>query len=77
MKTKRRKDIDQAIALLEAAKSIIETTGREERDYFDAMPEGLQVGEKGEAADEAATALEEAADAIDEIIGNLETAKGE
>jgi hypothetical protein len=37
----------------------------------------LQVGEKGNAADEAATALEEAADAIDEIIGNLETAKGE
>jgi hypothetical protein len=77
MKTKRRKDIDRAIALLEAAKSIIETAGGEEREVYDNMPESLQVCEKGNAADEAATALEEAADAIDEIIGNLETAKGE
>lgn len=75
MNATRRKTIDKAIALLEEAKSIIETAGSEERDYYDAMPEGLQGGDKGSAADEAASALEEAGDAIDEIVGSLETAR--
>lgn len=62
----------------------------EEQEYYDNMPEGLQAGEKGEAANEAAEQLgiahdklEEIADAIttlrdnmQEAIDALESAKG-
>ena len=47
----------------------------EEREYYDNMPESIQLGEKGERADEVATILEEVADAIDESLSQLESAQ--
>jgi hypothetical protein len=55
------------VADLEALKSSAEDVQSEEQDYLDNMPEGLQGGEKGEAA-------QSAIDALDEVICNIETA---
>lgn len=80
MNNDRRKRIDQILKSLEALqtavdalpdpddiKSQIEEVGQEERDYHDNMPENMQSGEKGEQAQEAASALEEAASEMDEL----------
>jgi hypothetical protein len=88
MNNGRRKDIDAIIALLnevlpklEDAKGKTEDTANAEREYYDNMPEGLQQGEKGEQADNAAQLLEEVQSAFEELdledlIGKLEEAKG-
>lgn len=68
MNKKRRAEIERAIALLEEAKEIFETAGQEEREYYDNMPESFQNGERGEAADAAASALEEACQTIETAI---------
>ena len=87
MNNNRRKDIDKAIALVEALKgqieevtSAIETIKDEEEEYKDNMPESLQSSERYETADAAVSALEEALSPLedldlDEVISNLETAR--
>lgn len=74
MNKERRKQIDEAIKLLEQAKpliedatSMIETAKDEERDFYDNMPENMQSGDKGQAADAAADALEEVHTSLDEF----------
>lgn len=74
MNAARRKAIMEAITHLEEAKSLLDTAASEERDYYDNMPESFQNGEKGSAADAAATALEEAVTSIDDAIASAETA---
>lgn len=72
MNNQRRKDIREAMSLLEdaaakleQAKSILETAGEEERDAYDNLPESIQEGERG-------CAMEEAADNIDEIVSDID-----
>mgnify|MGYP001575509396 CR=1 FL=1 len=60
MNQERRKTITKAIALIDEAKSLIETAATEERDYYDNMPESLQGSEKGELADQTADQFYEA-----------------
>jgi len=83
MNKERRKSIDvtmeQLKGALEAFNSVeveqpkfdTETIRDEEQEYFDAMPEGLQAGEKGQTAEEAISQLTEAYDALDEAEGYL------
>lgn len=66
MNRERRKEIARATELLEQAKIILETARDEEQDYFDAMPEGPQGGERGSKA-------EQAVEQLDSAIGDLET----
>jgi hypothetical protein len=47
----------------------IEDAKNEEQEYYDNMPEGLQNGEKGQAASNAVDALQQAYDALSEIAG--------
>lgn len=75
MNKDRRKQIDAIFSALEDLKSQIETIASEERDAFDNMPEGLQQGDKGQAAEAAADALDEAANGIDDITSKLDDAK--
>lgn len=89
MNKKRRKAIDEAIALLNtisgplaSALEIIETAAEEEREAYDNLSEGLQASEKGSAIDEAATALEDVKETlqsvdVEELIGKLNEAQGE
>lgn len=67
MNKARRKEIARALALVEEAKSILETCRDEEQDYKDGMPEAIQNGQKGDAADEVVSALEDAISALDDI----------
>lgn len=74
MNNERRKRIAQAQALLDEAFEILESCRDEEQEYYDAMPESLQGGEKGEAATSAIDYLEEAAQATSDatnILGNI------
>jgi hypothetical protein len=51
----------------ESLKETIIEIAREEREYFDNMPEAIQAGEKGSAAEEAASSLESAFDFLDSL----------
>lgn len=66
MNKARRRDIERAAELIEQAKAILETAEGEEREYFDAMPENMQGGDKGQKAETAADALQEAVDSLSE-----------
>lgn len=77
MNKQRRKDLAEAIELLDQAKGIIETCATDERDGLDNMPEGLQEGERGQAIEAAADALDYAAEGFDDIITNVNEATGE
>lgn len=86
MNAQRRKQIEEAKAILESLKDglqsafdLIESITADEQEYKDNMPESMQDGEKGEKVSTAIDALEEASSAIesfdlDDIIGQLETA---
>ena len=88
MNNQRRKDIDAALKLvadaraaIDALREAIEPIKEEEQEYYDNMPESLQGGEKGEAAQAAIDALENAMSDLegidlDAIEGALEEAKG-
>lgn len=74
MNKERRAEIEKATTLIEQAKDILESAGQDERDYFDNMPESFQSGERGQRADEAATALEEAITLLDDALAHAATA---
>jgi hypothetical protein len=79
MNKQRRKNINDVIKRLTAVqsefdkselsdiKSDIEGIRDEEQDYFDNMPESLQGGEKGDAAQEAVNAMEDAIGYLEEV----------
>lgn len=74
MNNDRRKAIRAVIATIESAKTDLEALRDEEREAYDAMPEGLQGSERGQASDLAATALETACDTLDQAVGEMEEA---
>lgn len=88
MNNDRRKTIDSLIreandlkGQIDSLQEQVEAVLDEEREYFDNMPESLQQGERGQAAEEAVSALEEAANmlgdfCVDDLTGYLEGAKG-
>lgn len=57
-------------------RSAIETAMDEEQEYYDNMPEGLQMGDKGDKAQEAIDSLDEACGTLEEVETYLEEAKG-
>jgi hypothetical protein len=77
MNATRRKALTALNEKLDALKCEAEELAREEREYYDNMPESLQGGEKGEAADEAATNLESAVENLQETIDNIGSTIGE
>ncbi len=74
MNAERRKKINGLISALEQIKADIESVADEERDYYDNMPENMQSGRMGCAAEEATNALDEAVNGIDDIVTNLDSA---
>lgn len=71
MNEKRRKSI-AAVSLaaskiadcIERLQGMVEALQEEEQEYYDNMPEGLQAGEKGSAAQDASDALGSAVDCL-------------
>lgn len=68
MNATRRKLINVALSTLEQVRSDLEGARDEEQEYYDNMPEGLQSGDKGDAAQAAVSSLEDA-------ISNIESAE--
>ena len=74
--------IDKAEGLLSEAKEMLEWAKADEQEYYDNMPESLQGGDKGQAAEAAVSALDDAVNELDSAIeacqnaaGNIETAQ--
>ena len=61
----RRKQIAEAIELIERAMGILEQVKDDEQEAFDNLPESLQGSERGEAMEEYIYTLEEFLDAMD------------
>lgn len=72
MNKQRRAKIDEALHQLNNLKEQIDEMRGEEQDYYDNMPESLQGGDKGEAAQSAADSLSNAVTEIDSAISSLE-----
>lgn len=72
MNKARRKELERAKALIDEAAEIIAAAKDEEQDYFDNMPESLQGGDKGAAAEQAVDALDEAASDLEGISSKLD-----
>lgn len=72
MNKQRRERIAEAINLLDQARDILDECKSEEEDYLDNMPENLQQGEKGDAAQSAIDSLESAIDSIDDAVSSAE-----
>lgn len=74
MNKERRKSISALIEELEALKERIDQIKEEEQEYYDAMPEGFQQGEKGSKAEEVIDLLESAYSDMETVIENLQQA---
>lgn len=74
MNKERRARIEAVSEKLMTLRAELEELQTEEQDYFDAMPEAIQGGERGQKAEAAADALQEAADAVGEALDSLRTA---
>lgn len=61
----RRKQIAQAIDLIEQAKAILEQVMDDEQEAFDNLPENLQGSARGEAMEEYIYTVEEFMDSLD------------
>ena len=68
MNEARRKQIQQALALIEQAKGLLEVVLAQEQEDFDNMPEDLRNDETGQRAEDAIDALERAATCCDDCL---------
>ena len=74
MNKQRRKDIQEIRAEIEALRERVENIGGDEREYIDNMPEGIQMSERGEKAEDAAANLEYAQSSLEEALDYLDSA---
>ena len=66
-----RKQLQEAISLLEKAQEIIDSIKDGEQDKFDNLSEGLQQTEKGQRFEEAVSILEDTWSNLNEAIDNI------
>lgn len=66
MNKQLRKDLEQAISLIEKAKEIIENVSNEQREKFDNLNEGMQSMERNQL-------IELEADSLDDVSSELES----
>lgn len=74
MNAQRRKAINLVMNSIMDFRADIETIRDEEQEYFDNMPDNIQMSEKGEKAEEVVSNLDEAMNCFDEIENYLTTA---
>ena len=68
----RRKQLQEAIELIEKAKSIVESVQDEEQDAFDSLPENLQCSERGETMEENCDRLGEILDTLSDQVDEID-----
>ena len=66
--------IQKIVGMIEDAKSELETARDEEQEYYDNMPESLQSGEKGQAAEAAIEQLETAISELEDAYASIDNA---
>ncbi len=69
-----REQIQQALALIEQAKGLLEVVLAQEQEDFDNMPEDLRNDETGQRAEDTIDALERAAKCCDDVMSACEEA---
>jgi hypothetical protein len=69
-----REQIQQALALIEQAKGLLEVVLAQEQEDFDSMPEDLRNDETGQRAEDTIDALERAATCCDDVMSACEEA---
>lgn len=81
MNKERRKQIGELIAkadslaqAIAAFREEVESVQSDEQDYYDNIPESLQCGQKGEAADLAIQSLNESMECIESAVSEIESA---
>lgn len=74
MNNDRRARIKDLIGQLEGFKNEAEDILSEEQDYYDNIPENLQMSVRAETAEAAISNLEDAISAMDDAISSLEGA---
>lgn len=74
MNQQRRKSIQEAIEKIQQGLADLEIARDEEQEYYDNMPESLQQGTKGDAAQAAIDALESAVSSIEDAVSSAEEA---
>jgi Mg2+ and Co2+ transporter CorA len=68
----RRKRVAALLTALEPMREQLAELLVEEQEAFEAMPESIQQGERGQASEDAASRLEDAHDNLDSAIESLE-----
>jgi methyl-accepting chemotaxis protein len=76
MNNERRKKIQNVVDQLQQLSSTVEDIKDTEQEAFDAMPESLQGGTKGEQSQEAIDAMADAESELDSAITSIENAIG-
>lgn len=71
MNKDRRKEIVKIIQQLEDIRAEIENLETEEQDYYDNIPENLQMSERAENSQDALYNLSEAQSQLDDVIESL------
>jgi len=74
MNEARRKQIQQALALIQHAKGILEVALAQEQEDFENMPEDLRNDESGQTAEDTIDALERATTCCDDVLSACEEA---
>lgn len=69
----RRKEIEDLIKKLESIKEEITIITDEEQEYYDNIPENLQMSEKAENSQNAISDLEDAECSVDDAISSLQS----
>lgn len=75
MNEERRKRLDRAIFMIEDARSIVDEMKGEEEEAFNALPESMRSGDKGEKMAVSIDSLSEAYDNLETALGQIITAK--
>ena len=75
MNNQDRKQLDEAIDLLEQAKAIIESISEQEQEKFDNLSENLQQSEKGQRFEEVSSELADVVSNLEEAIDAIENVK--
>lgn len=77
MNKQRRKELAEVFVVLEGARDALESLKDEEQCYYDNMPESIQEGQRGEAADEAIDAMDDAITSLEDAVRSIGEAIGE
>lgn len=74
MNDERRKSIREIVGKIADARTSLQSILSEEQGAFDALPENMQQGERGQKMETAVSELEEAIESLESVETNLETA---